>query len=299
MYNLVGQEQFSGNRCGHRPNEPRWYERSVNAKPTYDVIHLSLEALKFFYFAPHNYLTRLDEMRESSRQVRSDRREAITAVAQVLVDHMDVATGEVIWLKTPERKGDTAADIKDFVDSLEKTRIPLTLTMLASKAGLSLSRCERAISDLKEAKYLEVERQFIINKTTGEIIPKPAKKRLTLAFFLHLGISLEKYKRCVNEAKKRLKSLTKKDLIALREAKAAVELITDQFKHLSNRGLKRKKGTLKPINEKNITNTQNSPWSDEKRAHYTELIKRLRQNMPNSSEIEIKDLANKMIRNWK
>lgn len=300
MDNIVTHEQFLGNRCGHRPNAPRWYERPAQNAQTYDVIHQAIQSLKLFYLMPHDYLLNLHgESRTSARQIRSDRREAIMSLSQVLADHVDLATREVVWLRQPKQKGGgSPQELQAYVESLKYPRVPMTIKMLAQKAGISQSRCELALRDLKRAGYIEIEPKCTLDEETNKIIPKPAVKRLNMTFFLHLGITLDKIRSCVTEAKRRLKARTKKELMMQRTAQASVDIIVDQLKSLSNRGRrKRDQSPQKPFGAAPPEVPMNE-WGDDKWKRYNEIIDKLRQYQPDTPDHEAKKFALQQMSNY-
>jgi len=294
--NIVSHEQFSGNRCGHRPSEPRWYERPSANKKTYSMLHLAQNKLKQFYFDPHSLLFNLHkESRTSYRTIRSELREAIVAIAQVICDHVDVATRQVVWIRRAAPRGDSPQEIKEYIESRTRPRIPMTIQMLADKASISLSRAKEAIKALKRAGYLTTE-----NKATrdddGNIIPMPSVKTLNLSFFLHLDITLDKYRSCVNEAMRRAKSRNKKELMLEREGKS----ILLQAKEHLQRAFVRKKGYKKPLLPVfTMQKDDDQAWSAAKKAHYNRYTEFIRRNDPALNEQQIRYFAMKQIQSFK
>ena len=174
-----------GNGCAHRVDAPRFFERSTRQKRTYDVIHFCLANLQRYYFSPHEWLPNLTFARTSTRQQRSERREAIASVAQVLVNSVDMSSLYIASLKDGKKQ-------------------PLSVVSIAKAANISQRRCERALLDLKRAGYLELLYRSRLDKTTGELRAQVAFKRFSRLFFYHLGITYNKLQRCIAFAQKQV-----------------------------------------------------------------------------------------------
>jgi hypothetical protein len=105
--------------------------------------------------------------------VRSERREAIASVSQVLLHYLELSTLRV---------GFWANDSK-FVS--------LDLAYIAKKAGIGLLRARRAIADLVQAGYIKVSRQFD-KKEDGSFAGLPSIREIAVQFFIDLGIDVQK-----------------------------------------------------------------------------------------------------------
>ena len=158
-----------GNRCGHDPCCPRWFEPPAHHAP-HPKILVKLQAAVRAYFADPAVLPSLNAANGSARQQRSERREACLALLGALVHYLDLVT---LRVGIPQADG-----------SFEG----LTLEFLAERAGLGLRRAERACRDLRKAGLVEV--YPIARKTDGDRYRGlPAIRRLPVALFQVFGLS--------------------------------------------------------------------------------------------------------------
>ena len=123
---------LTGNRCGHDPAAPRWFEPPPQhaARPK---ILLQLQARVRAYFDDPKVLPSLNAANGSPRQQRSERREACLDLLGALVHYLDLAT---LRVGIPQADGSTQG---------------LSLAFLAERAGLGRRRAERACRDLRKA----------------------------------------------------------------------------------------------------------------------------------------------------
>ncbi len=189
----------SGNRCGHDPANPRTYTRDSDHKKTFDALQIASENAQRYAFSPEGVLDLIDFSRESDRQVRSERREAVSLVLGVLINHADMARLRVVRYLN----GTSWRDMK--------------ITEIAKVANITVKRCERALKDLKRAGYLTLEKRFTFKK--GAIRALVSIKRLNAVLFHHLGVGWGKLNQCIQWAKKRLERRQKQHSKA--EAKLA------------------------------------------------------------------------------
>ncbi|MEI2808531.1 MAG: hypothetical protein V9G18_22080 [Albidovulum sp.] len=158
-----------GNRCGHDPACPRWFEPPAHHAP-HPKILVKLQAAVRAYFADPAVLPSLNAANGSARQQRSERREACLALLGALVHYLDLVT---LRVGIPQADG-----------SFEG----LTLEFLAEKAGLGLRRAERACRDLRKAGLVEV--YPVARKTDGDRYRGlPAIRRLPVSLFKVFGLS--------------------------------------------------------------------------------------------------------------
>lgn len=124
-----------GNRCGHRPEHPRWFAPpALHARRPGILVKLG-EKLKAYY--PHpDVLPSLNAANGSSRQQRSERREACVQLLGAVVHYLDLVT------------------LRVGIPGADGLFQGLTLDFLASVSGLGLRRAERAASDLARAGML-------------------------------------------------------------------------------------------------------------------------------------------------
>jgi hypothetical protein len=208
--NLENAHKIGGNRCGHVRELPRFYARPEEHKKTFDILHRASERLQEYYFDPiDNWLPCLNYARESERRQRSERREAIVAISAVMLNALDIASLGIVRLN----KG-----------NLE----PLSIKQLAERAGIGERRAERAIYDLKRAKYLELDYRYE-TLPNGEIKPLIAIKRLSALFFYHLGITYEKLQQVQAYARKKLARFNKQARMTAEEAKHTTKQFFNKF----------------------------------------------------------------------
>ena len=252
----------------HEKLDPQFYERPEHHKRTYDVLHFACERLKDYYFTPRdNWLPNLEFARDSSRQTRSERREAIAAVGQVMANHVDMATLKVAFWK-------------------QEGHYPISVALLAQLAKLSRRRCERALADMKRAGYLEFE--YRVKKLAdGSLQPMVAIKKLAKLFFYHLGISFEKLQQVQDYAKKKLAKVSKKLRM---QAAASKDALTGL---ISKARGKRTSGPSRLFHPPNVTNT--GPPKGPERRRLSELWFLLSQQYPDWPIDKIKLEAQHML----
>ena len=252
--------------CKHAPTEPVFYERPTHHKRTYDVLHFACERLKQYYFQPRdNWLPNLEFAKDSPRQTRSERREAIAAVGQVMANFVDMATLKVAFYQ-------------------QQGSYPISVALLAQLAQLSRRRCERALSDMKRAGYLQFEYRVKTLKD-GTLQPMVAIKKLAKLFFYHLGISFEKLQQVQDYAKKKLAKVSKK----LRMQAAVGK---DRLQGLFTPNRQRGNGPQRLFNQP--PNTRGSP-PEAHRRRLGELWVLLKQRYPSWSVDKIKTEAQQML----
>lgn len=159
----------SGNRCGHDPACPRWFEPPPHHAPHPKILVKLQEAVRA-YFADPTVLPSLNAANGSARQQRSERREACLALLGALVHYLDLVT---LRVGIPQADGSFKG---------------LSLEFLAERAGLGLRRAERACRDLRKAGLVEV--YPIAQKTEGDRYKGlPAIRRLPVSLFKVFGLN--------------------------------------------------------------------------------------------------------------
>jgi hypothetical protein len=167
------QAIVSGNRCGHAPNAPRFFNQPDNHKRRPSVLANAIDQLKNVYRRPKKFFRKLATFHPHDRQKRSERREAIASVSQVLLHYLELSTLRVGFFADPSKF------------------IPLDLKYIAKQAGISISRAKRAIADLAKAGYLKLTRQFT-KKDDGTFKGTPSIREIAVQFFIDLGIDIQK-----------------------------------------------------------------------------------------------------------
>ena len=158
----------SGNRCGHDPACPRWFEPPAEHAARPRILTKLQEAVRA-YFADPAVLPGLNAANGSARQQRSERREACLALLGVLVHYLDLVT---LRVGIPQADG---------------TFKGLSLEFLAEKAGLGPRRAERACRDLRRAGLVNV--YPIAQRTEGDRYRGlPAIRSLPVALFKVFGL---------------------------------------------------------------------------------------------------------------
>jgi hypothetical protein len=163
------QAIITGNRCGHVPSEPRFFNRPDHHKARPSVLEKAVERLKDVYRQPKKFFKKLGTFHSNNRQKRSERREAVVSVAQVLLHYLELSTLRVGF----------------HAESLEF--IALDLEYIAKKAGISVLRARRALADLIRVGYLKVSRRFD-KKENGSFAGFPSIREISIQFFIDLGI---------------------------------------------------------------------------------------------------------------
>jgi len=200
-----------GNKCGHEPKVPRYYDIPKEHKLRPSVIQLAINNIKNFYETPRRWLESLRINRESSRQQRSEAREANSGVLQTMLHYLELATMRVGFYKpngefwTPSMAWiakqlgwRTKADEEEDRELIKKKKKP-------KRRGIK--RVWRALKRLKEAGYIEVYPRFEEIEFEGEKQYKglPAVRRILPKLFKELKISLVKLEAKRREAGKRIK----------------------------------------------------------------------------------------------
>lgn len=107
------------------------------------------KAVRDYYATPTKILPTLNAANGSKRQQRSERREACCSVLGVMIHYLDLVT---LRVGIPQPDGSMAGIPMDSKDLDDGTHI----TGIAELAGITISRAEEAISDLKAAGIITV-----------------------------------------------------------------------------------------------------------------------------------------------
>lgn len=127
----------SGNRCGHKPGQPRWFIPPKAHKPHPKLVEAVCRNARGYYDNPLLFPT-LNACNGSDRQQRSERREACATVLECILYYTELFS---------LRAGIPQAD-----GSLQG----LTMQYIATLTKLSLRRTERAVRDLVEAGLITI-----------------------------------------------------------------------------------------------------------------------------------------------
>lgn len=167
------QAIVTGNRCGHVPHAPQFFNQPDHHKRRPSVLGNAIEQLKNVYRSPKKFFRKLSTFHPHDRQKRSERREAIASVSQVLLHYLELSTLRVGFF----------ANSTKFV--------PLDLKYIAKQAGISISRAKRAMADLAKAGYIKLTRQFT-KQDDGTFKGVPSIREIVVQFFIDLGIDVQK-----------------------------------------------------------------------------------------------------------
>ena len=128
----------AGNRCGHDPENPRWFSPPARHAKRPGVLRKLIERIRGYYAAPAKILPALNAVNASDRQQRSERREACLDLLGSLLHYTDLVT---LRVGIPQPDGSVKG---------------LTMEYLAEISGLGLRRAERAIHDLAAAGIVSI-----------------------------------------------------------------------------------------------------------------------------------------------
>jgi len=130
--------RVNGNGCGHDPDAPRWFAPPERHAKRPKVLTKLNERVRRYYRAPAETLPALNAANGSSRQQRSERREACLALLGGLIHYLDLVT---LRVGIPQADGTFAG---------------LKMEFLADVSGLGERRAERAIADLAAAGLITI-----------------------------------------------------------------------------------------------------------------------------------------------
>ena len=194
------------------------HPRVIKRRPA--VLDRAIDRCEVVYRKAKKFFRKLATSHVDGRQVRSERRESIAAVSQVLLHYLELSTLKV-----------------GFYVGLNKF-IHLDIEYIAKKANLSFSRAKRAITALAEAGYIKTTRQYK-KKEDGTFDGEPSIREIAIQFFIDLGVDVQKlffardYKR-----KKEEKTQAKG---ALKKLKGIVQSVASFSSHLVSSKTKRQR----------------------------------------------------------
>lgn len=174
----------SGNWCGHFPDSPRFFAKPEHHRSRPKILTWASEAWRRFYSSPNSCFKEIRFTRKSTRQQRSESREAVASIAEVILHYTELAS---LRVGVPHKtEGFTSLGIE----------------FLAKKAGIGLKRAQRAVAVMKRAGYLKLIERFEIKGE--EFIGLAAVKSLTPSFFKACGVNLQALAAQRRLARKRL-----------------------------------------------------------------------------------------------
>ena len=212
------QAIVTGNRCGHSPDAPRFFSPPESHKRRPAVLDRAIDQWEVVYRKAKKFFKKLATSHIDGRQVRSERREAIAAVSQVLLHYLELSKLRV-----------------GFYVGLNKF-IHLDIEYIAKKANLSFSRAKRAITALAEAGYIKITRQYK-KKEDGTFNGEPSIREIAVQFFVDLGMDVQKLFFARDWKRKKEENAKAKD--ALKKLKGIVQAVTSFSSHLVSSKTKR------------------------------------------------------------
>lgn len=215
-----------GNGCGHDPERPRWFSQPVHHKNHPKIIERTIERIREYYADPRAVLPGLNHARPflngKNRQRRSERREACVDLLAAILWHTDLITLKVgRFTSDGEMTSGIPMDSKDVTLASGQQ---VHIVGWAELAGLTLSRAEEAMRDLKAAGIVTVhEICERVDATTykGYSAIRTVSKHLFEAFKLGEWLARER-----RDAMERLaKRKRKKDMQVDTSGKANLDML--------------------------------------------------------------------------
>lgn len=200
-----------GNWCGHNPDSPRFFQKPQQHKERPKIITWAIESWQRYYCSPTYYFKEIRMRRNSTRRQRSEAREALASISQVLLHYTELAS------------------LRVGIPHASEGFRSLTIEFLAKKAGIGIKRAQRAINLLVRAGYLKMIERFDIKQEEGKdrFIGLAAVKCLTPSFFKACSINLQSLSAQRNLARKRLNKKRSTFIANAQESQAAARNILD------------------------------------------------------------------------
>jgi hypothetical protein len=200
-----------GNWCGHDPEAPRFFQKPQTHKERPKIITWAIDSWRRYYGLPSSYFKEIRMRRNSTRQQRSEAREALASLSQVLLHYTELAS------------------LRVGIPHASEGFRSLTIEFLATKAGIGLKRAQRAIQLLVRAGYLKMIERFDVKGDAGNerFIGLAAVKCLTPAFFKACNINLQALSAQRALARKRLNKKRSTYISNAQESQAAARTILE------------------------------------------------------------------------
>nr|VFJ89538.1 MAG: hypothetical protein BECKLFY1418B_GA0070995_10166 [Candidatus Kentron sp. LFY] len=162
--------QPTGNRCGHNPADPRVFAPPVGHKSRPPLLTRITERL-FGYFQRPESIPSLNTANGSTRQQRSERREACILVMDALFHYLDLVK---LIVGIPLEDGGVRG---------------IPMEKIAEMTGMGLRRVERAMHDLVAAGMVSVHR-FCNQVEPDKYIGYPAIRVIPTTVFSLFGLDV-------------------------------------------------------------------------------------------------------------
>lgn len=194
------------------PDKPRWFEPPENhTRPK--IISKIICEIQDYYVNPASTIPSLNLANGSSRQQRSERREACLSVLGCLLHYLDLAT---LRVGIPQTDG---------------SFMGISMPFIAEKSGLTLKRTERAVRDLVRSGLITV---YPLCEKLSDTIYKgyaairTISKKLFALFGMGGRLKHERDRASNRQRKRTRKTRTK--------AKAKIELLCDSIAAVGKSG---------------------------------------------------------------
>lgn len=200
-----------GNWCGHNPDFPRFFQKPQQHKERPKIITWAIDCWRRFYGLPASYFKEIRMQRCSLRQQRTESREALASISQVLLHYTELAS------------------LRVGIPHASEGFRSLTIAFLADRAGIGLKRAQRAIKLLVRAGYLKMIERFDVKDDKGKerFVGLAAVKSLTPSFFKACGINLQALSAQRGLARKRLNKKRSAFIADAQDAQGALRNILD------------------------------------------------------------------------
>lgn len=175
------------NNCTHVIDQPAFYTRPTQWKKPNNTIDNVCASLSKWY---HDCKDDLPNLRFNNRDKRSERRETIACLLQFLFNRLDFNSMTAIYFKDGKKNN-------------------IRVSEIAKQLNLSVSRVNRAITDLVKAGYI-VCNQTRKTNADGKIVANISIKRITAECFWHLGVARDKLNSVIQYVKTHSKRIVSK-----------------------------------------------------------------------------------------
>jgi len=190
-----------GNNCEHKVSRPQKFNIPENHNKRPFILKRAYEQLEKYYLYPHQFLSSLNlNSAGTYRQKRSERREAIKVVLEVIIYYLDLYS----------------LRFGIFQQNSEFTNF--SISFITHKSDLAESRVKRALTDLKNAGYLDITKQYS-KDDRGSYIASGSIRKLNKKFFDELKIDYMQVLKSQEWKRKRInQAYAKKNRFSLKTA---------------------------------------------------------------------------------
>lgn len=237
---------------------PKFYQIPIGFKLPPSAIQFAINNVKNFFYNPSRWFLGLKQTRQSSRQQRTESREAVCLVGAVIFQYVDLATMRCgYWSSTGEFVSLSMRKIAKILGW--RTEEDEAEDLKAIEAGKrpknrGVKRVERVISLLKKAGFIRLHKRCkVIKGEKGDTKHKglTSVKNVFPKFFFELGIKPALLKQQRGAASKRVskffKSIVKQEKEEeLKRMRAVEKWLNKKFRGKEEQG---REGSLKPLQD--------------------------------------------------